>query len=166
MRSLSGLYFLLRIVVFGSSWTLKITNNSYFMRCIIFVITALVIASLKPYQKAYMNHMDTLLLLNLALLCYVMSSASYLPKSTMLLFAKTLVSIPLAAFILISLLKFIYQKLHLKVTTCISQKLYVIRALLNTDCEPAQSSTADAPATAQEQQPLIQPTCTEINYGV
>ena len=158
MRSFCGLYFLLRIVVFTSSWSQKIASlDLWFTRGVIFFITALIISSFKPYRKAYMNHMDTLLLLNLALLCYVMSSDPNHSNLTVLTLPRILLSISMAVFILTPLLNNV---------KFISLKLRAIRALFATDREPAQSSTADAPATAQEQQPLIQPTSTEINYGI
>ena len=139
----------------SSSWSHMITHSFSFTRGMIFLITALIIASLKPYRKDYMNHIDTLLLLDLALLC--MSSNLQFTMIRILLF------IPIAPFILTPLLKFIIHKNHnFKFITCISQKLCAIRALLNADHEAAQSSTADAPATVQEQEPLIQPTCKRL----
>ena len=143
----------------SSSWSHMITHSFSFTRGMIFLITALIIASLKPYRKDYMNHIDTLLLLDLVLLC-VSSNLCF----TMI---KILLFIPIAAFILTPLLKFIIHKNHnFKFNAYISQKLCAVRALFNTDHEAVQSSTADAPATVQEQQPLIQPTCTEISYGI
>ena len=40
----------------------------------IFMITALTLALIKPYRKNYMNYLDALLLSNLVLICFVMTS--------------------------------------------------------------------------------------------
>ena len=161
MRSFSGLYFFLRIAVFLTSlWSDKISQAVWFTRGIIVLITSLIISSFKPYRKAYMNHMDTLLLLNLVFVCFVMSSNI---QFTML---RVLLLVPITVFILTPLLKFFYTQYNLKVIERISQKWRAIRALFTTDHEPAQRSTTDDPATALEQQPLIQPTSTEISYVV
>ena len=104
--------------------------------------------------------MDTLLLLNLVFVCFVMSSNI---QFTML---RVLLLVPITVFILTPLLKFFYTQYNLKVIERISQKWRAVRALFTTDHEPAQRSTTDDPATALEQQPLIQPTSTEISYVV
>ena len=73
MRSFSGLYFVLRILVclsygahtFLSQWTFE---------AILFVAAAMLIALIRPYKKTYMNVLDALLLSLLAVLCLLLSS--------------------------------------------------------------------------------------------
>ena len=81
LRSFSGLYFFLRMAVFLvgllSGVLLKVNNNIWMNDAIwfpigaVFMITALTVALIKPYQKNYMNYLDALLLSNIALCCLV-----------------------------------------------------------------------------------------------
>ena len=77
-RSFAGLYFILRPLPFiarAISGILMILNNDpYFSRSIVFIVTSLVIALCRPYNKMYMNMLDSLLLAHLAILCHLISS--------------------------------------------------------------------------------------------
>ena len=100
MRSFSGLYFLLMVMVFLIVLVVKniirYTFEPYFLRGTVFSVTALLIASCRPYRKTYMNLSDTLLLFYLATFCYILSSDS---KSKFFLpFMSTLILIPFAVF--------------------------------------------------------------------
>ena len=75
-------YFFLRMAVFIvglasyrllRSYTENIwmINETWFPSGVVFMLTALMIALVKPYQKAYMSYVDVLLLSNLALCCFV-----------------------------------------------------------------------------------------------
>ena len=76
MRSLSGVHFLLRIVIFCTSTLTKATFrfDPILVQGFIFSITALLIALGRPYKKMYMNIADSVLLLHMATLCYIMES--------------------------------------------------------------------------------------------
>ncbi len=78
MRSLSGLYFFVRvlvIVVYGVSNILQWSNNDPWLpRSILVLITCLIVSLLRPYKKTYMNVLDILLLTHLAIACHLFSS--------------------------------------------------------------------------------------------
>ena len=86
MRSLSGFYLLLRMIValVGLlTFILLNMNRGQVMWIFKFVwipigtvlmIAALMIALIRPYRKSYMVYLDCLLLTNVALICYVMRS--------------------------------------------------------------------------------------------
>ena len=165
MRSYSGLYFFLRIVPYliVSLQLLQLPKNNtatvtywYYMGTLFFV-AALTIALAKPYQKAYMNYLDIILLSNLALLCFiVLSGSSMLPPTRILL------ATPIVAFILIMVIRvFRYAIRHLSKSICtkfILQKLFALWTSTFT-AKVEQNSTTDTTAVAQ---PLIQPTSTVI----
>ena len=73
MRSFAGLYFVARILLFLSNVLaggLHISENDpYFMRNIVLTITVLLIIVCRPYKQAYMNKIDTLLLIHNGLNC-------------------------------------------------------------------------------------------------
>ena len=110
MRSFSGLYFFLRILVFLtgqlSSKISKSLNEIWFPMATVCLITAFIVALLKPYKKAYMNYLDTLLLSNLALLGYVVSADFHTLHVTRILFVT-----PIAMFFGIILVRK-FQMLH------------------------------------------------------
>ena len=105
------------------------------------LITALTIAFIRPYKKTYVNYLEALLLSNLALLGFVISSEFH-----MLLAARILFLTPIAMFFMMILRKF-QLLINFK---ALSQKCYNccrLRALFSTQ------------TTAEEQQALlIQPT--------
>ena len=76
MRSLSGIYFLLRIMIYSaeavSIVTLKL--NPHFVHGFIFSVAALIIALCRPYKRKYMNIMDCILLFHMATFCYIIAS--------------------------------------------------------------------------------------------
>ena len=79
MRSFSGLYFLMRYLVCLSlvSHNLPIFS-SLSIATFLYVASAVFIALIKPYKKTYMNVLDTVLLLFLALLIQLLSSSNTL----------------------------------------------------------------------------------------
>ena len=78
MRSFSALYFLLRsfILLFVSIIYHKTDQPfaKWFLHGTVFSFIALFVALCRPYKKTYANICDTLILTNLALLCYILSS--------------------------------------------------------------------------------------------
>jgi hypothetical protein len=86
MRSLAGLYFAAKILLFLSdviAFMLKFSiYNPFFIRGIIITITTLLIALCRPYKKSYMNVLDTILLLHFSLLCHLVSAENrFIPKN-------------------------------------------------------------------------------------
>ncbi len=88
MRSFSGIYFILRIIVYFAEIISRATLNldQYLTRGFVFSVTALLIALIRPYKKTYMNVVDTVLLSHMATFCYIIASTSILNhKSPILL---------------------------------------------------------------------------------
>ena len=105
MRSFSGLYFLLRILIYGGLNNLGF--GKWFTRGALFSITAVVIALCKPYKRLYMNISDALLLSHLALICHILASDTkfimyFLP------FMQTLLLIPFAVFAVCVLFRIVH----------------------------------------------------------
>ena len=106
MRCLSALYFFLRLLVCIVAFlSYKFLNvNGWSLSVIwcpegtVFMVTALIIALIKPYQKVYMNYLDALLLSNLSLFCYVLTSGA--PVVDLLLISKILPWFPISTFTL------------------------------------------------------------------
>ena len=75
MRYFSGIYYLLSLLLSLCPVLLydMFKFKHYFVRGIIFSITAPVIALCRPHKKEYMNVCDTLLLSHLALICFMPS---------------------------------------------------------------------------------------------
>ena len=76
MRSFSGIYFLLRIIIYCAKGMTKVTFNfnTPLVQGFIFSVTALLIALSRPYKKIYMNIAESMLLLHVATLCYIIES--------------------------------------------------------------------------------------------
>ena len=95
MRSLSGLYFILRVVML---FHYNLGYVSHAIHCGILLYCALMVALLKPYKNSYMNYLDTLLLANYVLILgYIVSGSARLAFSMVL--AKLLITLPMAIFI-------------------------------------------------------------------
>ena len=73
MRSISGLYFILRGVTIASHqlYHIQLTEITWIFRTILFTVSALLIGYLKPFKKWYMNFIDTLILSLLAFLFFM-----------------------------------------------------------------------------------------------
>ena len=80
MRSFSGIYFLLRIMIYSTVAFSRATFNldPYFARGFVFSIAALIIALSRPYKRKYMNIIDCILLFQLATFCCVIASTTSL----------------------------------------------------------------------------------------
>ena len=154
MRNFSGLYFFLRIVPFLI--TALLTNNSFalwYYYGTLFFITILTIAFAKPYRKAYMNYLDAFLLSNHTLLSFIVLAGSH-----MLQRARILLVAPILILILTITFKVLYHCTNrcLSKYTCLSQKCRELRSNVF-------ATTVDTTAASQ---PLIQPTHTEVSYGI
>ena len=83
MRSFSGIYFLLRIIIYSAE-TISMQTlhfNTHFAQGFIFSVAALIVVIFRPYKRTYMNIIDTILLFHIATLCYVMASTSSLSQN-------------------------------------------------------------------------------------
>ena len=82
MRSFSGIYFLLRIIIYFAGLinikTLKF--NTHFAQGFIFSVAAFIVAICRPYKRTCMNIIDCILLFHTATLCYIMASTSSLSQ--------------------------------------------------------------------------------------
>ena len=75
MRSLSGLYFFIRIFIILLHLMMDLfIPNIWLSRTLLYSSITLLIAFIKPYKKTYMNFFDTILLANLSVVCLFMSS--------------------------------------------------------------------------------------------
>ena len=118
MRSFAGLYFFVRVflyVVHGISTLLLVSNHDrWFPRGIVFIITTVLIALSRPYKKTYMNVFDTFLLAHLGLLCHLFSAHHGFSKNTRFVLCMLVtLAIPLAGFILASILIVFYKVFNL-----------------------------------------------------
>ena len=121
IRTFSGLYFLLRIIPFVinlvARQVFKVYHPVYrwYSYGTVFFAAALIVALAKPYQKAYMNYLDSLILFDLVLIYYTFLSGALMVKAIMILLA-----IPILAFIIIMVTKIIvcYAVRPLSKCTC------------------------------------------------
>ena len=78
MRSLSGLYFFIRIFIIVVRLTMHLfIPNIWLSYTLLYGSTTLLIAYVKPYKRAYMNFYDTILLANLSVVCLLVSSGYF-----------------------------------------------------------------------------------------
>ena len=108
-----------------------------------------------------MNHLDTLLLSNYTIFCYVLSSWFH----TQLLVAQILITAPITVFVLVMISRKMYKVSKLCTpklkSSMLVQKVVSCLKLPNA-VESIQSPTANTPTSAR---PLIQPTSSVICYG-
>ena len=168
MRCISGFYFLLRTMPFLIKSTTRPLHVSvvhhafvhWFYSGTLFLTAALTVALVKPYQKVYMNYLDTLILSNLALIYY-----TFLSGVSMLLTVRILLAIPITVFMLIMVIKLMrYATKPLSKCTC---SMLVIRKLitLRTATLPREEEQRYINDTPTAVQPLIEPTSTVLGYG-
>ena len=166
MRCISGLYFVLRITPFLIKLITRLLSVEYhafvhwFNSGTLFLIAALTVALVKPYQKVYMNYLDTLILSNLALIYY-----TFLSGVSMLLTIRILLAIPITVFMLNMVIKLMRYATKL-LSKCTCSKL-VIRKLvtLRTATLPYEEEQRCIIDTSKAVQPLIEPTSTVLSYG-
>ena len=170
MRSFSGLYFFLILTAYFTVLLTHAMNSLYlsvsrwFTIGTVLFFTLLAVTIAKPYRKAYMNYLDTLLLSNYTILCYVLSS-----EFRTQLVARILITTPIAVFIVSIILKKVYNMsksymCKLKSQSCIPDSFNCFRSKrMPIAVESTQNSTANTPTSTQ---PLIQPTSTVMSYGI
>ena len=166
MRSFSGLYFyfmigvyllviqILHLVLHGYNTMVPIGVTA--------IIMALTVAITKPYKKMYMNHLDTLLLSCLALQNLALASKMFQSKRVILF-------IPFFALFVMILVKPIKRcakyprKIKAKLQEyCIVTRLRQYLATKRHACTHTDYCVSESP---RAEQPLIQPTSSEIGYG-
>ena len=104
-RIFAAFYFILRLIVI-TVWTLAqrfLKGNHWFCVGMVFTISSLIIALIKPYNKTYMNYIDCLILCNLSTVCYILSQSVL--GHAMLLLAKTIIAAPVVISSLMLLLR-------------------------------------------------------------
>ena len=159
MRSFSGLYFFLQVIPWVISAVIHLISMSSYvstgfaMGTLIFVII-LVVTIGKPYQKVYMNLLDTLILSNIMILSYALSSGFRNP-----IIAQTLIAMPITVFVVAIILKIMYMcRLHIM---CHKLKLLYSLSGCNTTSETNKNTAVNTPTSSQ---PLLQPTSTVFSY--
>ena len=170
MRSFSSLYFFLVLTAYFTVLQTHAINsylfiNRWFAIGTLLFLTTLTVTIAKPYWAAYMNHLDTLLVSNCTILCYVLSSGFRI-----YLVARILLTTPIAVFIVSIVLKKEYTMFKsytckYKSPLCIQDSFNCFRSkrMPIAAVESTQSSTANTPTSAQ---PLITPTSSVVSYGI
>ena len=115
MRSFAGLYFVARLLLFLSntmaSGLCVSENDPYFMRNIVLAITLLLIAVCRPYKEAYMNKIDTILLIHMGLFCHLVSVEDVFDKEKNLaITVQIMMMFPLLGFVLFLIARYHLQK--------------------------------------------------------
>ena len=161
MRSFSGLYFFLRIgPVSIVCYVFKLTRlvDDYILAYgLVFLFFALTVSITRPYHKGYMNHIDTLILSNMALVGIALSSRLFL-------LVRVLLFLPLVLFAVMILAQLKKFCPHYCIKTLLRRCMhFCCKKIVPSESENIVSTNAAITPTAE--QPLIQPTSTEIRYS-
>ena len=161
MRSFSGLYYYLLIgltAITTAFFKVALScKNIWFSIGVGAQIMVIILVIAKPYQKMCMNHMDTLLLMCLALQYFSMSTKLFQ-------ITKIFLFIPMVALCLMITVKVFNKHVRFfKTILCMRCDFCRLRNFLNAT-EHTHTDNTDVYCTAAVQ-PLIQPTCSEMNYG-
>lgn len=150
MRCFSGLYFFLRFLLYLVGYVSdKLTDNDvtlsdkmWFPFGSVFLTVGLTVALCGPYKKKYMNVMDSLLLCNLAIQCYIISSSF-----NMKLMLTISLLVPIVFFVVIVATKLM--------KSCIEALPF--RQCFKSFRKRLPSSANDNEEITSERKPLIQP---------
>ena len=173
MRSFSALYFFLRIMALIAVLFLRIFDDAsyqmvWFPIGIVVLIAAILIAFCKPYKKALMNVVDTLLLMHFSLLCFLMSVGCTFNKVYIWPIIKLLFLVPFAVFILWLVLSTVFKTKTFLLTTLMYFKQKRDREIVHTR-RHVQNVEQSYSSDSEFSQPLINPTSTTIiditSYG-
>ena len=150
MRSLSGLYFLLRlyILIYYLLPFIDIVASPWIYNAFFLVVTSLFLAYNRPYVKEYMNVLDVLMFVNAIIICLLLSlnlsmTCAYVVVGFILL--------PVLVFMLIFVFKTIF-KVHQKFAIWCCRSFWPYGKL---------SQTAEEVSNQQ----LIAPVTSVANYG-
>ena len=110
-RSFSAIFFILRpaVVLIYEIRALHLFYHTLILAIALFVGVSLLIAYVKPYRKSYMNLLDTLLLLHIALLCLLVASSFKRSTVFIAICEILLFTIPMIIFLLIFVAKFVMR---------------------------------------------------------
>ena len=147
MRSFSGLYFLLQFFILIVESFAKASDMfpPLFLAEVIFSVTALAIALVKPYKKTYMACLDALILLITLPFCPLLAISLEKQRFPIL---QVLLCIPIIVFVLVLLQR---KTLH-------------IQQIVKLRCKNFNHSTPFEPPDNNSSQPLILPTSTVLSY--
>ena len=170
MRSFSGIYFFLRFLTFIPTIVSSIANtysNVYvdkqILLGILFCMISLSMTYIRPYNKVYMNYLDALLILNIALLYFILFA-----RSPMFVIARILLSMPITLLCLKIGLKKIYGTItHRIKVKSLSSKLRFLCKCFNQSLSTTELNEPGISgiASLREEQPLIQTGSSVISYG-
>ena len=151
-RIFASFHFILRLIVIVV-WTLAqryLGGNPWLCVGMVFMVSSLIIALIKPYNQTYMNVIDCLILSNLSTTCYVLSQPVL--GNVMLLTVKVTIIAPIVIFSLMLIFK-----------KCRSCELSIEKFR---NCFPRLSAQApETNATVDENQQLISPTSSVVGYN-
>ena len=121
MRSFAALYFFTRLFLFIANLIaslLNVINGDIWLPFgIVLSVTLVLMATLRPYKKTYMNNLDTILLIYLALLTHMLSACHH----GFHLFAQTLelmMVLPIACFFILGAWRVIQRIRETKAFHC------------------------------------------------
>ena len=162
MRSFSSLYLFLRLSVFAISHGIVVTHlihHMWYAVGFVMMCTALTVAIGRPYKKDSMNNIDTLLLFDLAMFCFAMSSG-------LLMFARVLLFIPMVVFLLtltFQIIQRLFKLCSVNVVNNLCGKCNNCRRF-QFPSGTGRDISAEISVAPSATQPLIQPTSTEVSY--
>ena len=171
MRSISGLYFLLRPAVYLLAKLPYFLNdyiniNKWFIFGALFCTISLFIAFAKPYKKCFMNFLDAILFFYFTIFSFLLSIRW--PDVNTVVIARILLSTPIILFLLIITFKKIYSTVVQLYKVC-KNNLQLPRTVtwfggtaFTAETMGDQNSYDESQTAAK---PLMQPTSTVISYG-
>ena len=177
MRSFSGLYFAVRLIlIFANAIIgdlLISKNDPFLLRNIIFTITTLLVALCRPYNETYMNVLDMLLLAHLGISCHLMSSyAGFQDQANFVIAFEVMTTLPFAGFVIFFLVRALQKISRIQVLQMLFQKCkglcceWAVQNIHNV-IDNYNSSTRSLNSNTDGQNVIVQPTVSEISadYG-
>ena len=163
MRSFSAFYFYLRLLlhtVLVNFGKIILKENEWTSLGVTYSLSALIVALIRPYQKTYMNICDSLLLTNIAIMCFTQFESTI---TTLLLYTPVV-----GLVVLLFILRVNVKKFSLPLFLNAAKVLNYFRArlksfLLSRSLKSSDNHRKNFPTDAQ---PLIPAQAAEyINYG-
>ena len=166
MRSFSGFYFILRLLPFTyiglGIHKLNLHLNVWSYTAFLFFISTLLTSYIKPYKHNYMNILDTLLLANTTILCYLLSRDYADDESTVIEILTALLT-PTIIFALYLVYKvFQHSFLSKRISRCWKFCWSKIKISIHIDTTTYNRDDYDEP---NQIQPLLAPTVSVIDIG-
>ena len=151
MRSFSGIYYVMMVLISQYSKIKRLKVSRWLYHAFIFLCFALLIIILRPYKQKYVNILETLFLVYIAITCVLLSRDPFAGEETQILIV---LLIPSIVFGLIIFLK-----------ACIKLKNSLIKECKYSCKQYFIGSKVDSEENANETQTLINPTSDYITYG-